>query len=190
MAFSHSDAGIKTFIAGGGDFHDPLNWSPPGVPTSADRVVIPSGGTCYIQQDTMIDTVEIEAGATLLLDPLVTNITLTLLNSTNNTGGFPDNSLIDGTLECASGGFGTLFSHLYFDSTHTLTGEGVVRLTGGDIIINDARTLTNELAVPGKGVRGGYTVRALGSAEVKRTGSATVALRPRMEMSCSRAMSI
>jgi hypothetical protein len=34
---------IKVFIGGEHFFHEPTAWSPPGVPTPQDRIVIPAG---------------------------------------------------------------------------------------------------------------------------------------------------
>jgi hypothetical protein len=156
------------FIALTGDFHNALNWTPTGVPSSQDRIAIPTGHVCYVLASATVDTANIETGAKVWVQASSSsgNVTLTLVNSANNIGGFPDNSLIDGVLECSGGGGSN--AHLYFQGSHTVAGNGSIEMGGGEIVINDSKTLTSDLAQASSGIRGGFTMRSLGLTQVKR----------------------
>ena len=60
-------ADIKVFIAQQHFFHEPTAWSPTGVPTAQDRIVIPANSTCYVVLDATVDTVDVQAGGLLIV---------------------------------------------------------------------------------------------------------------------------
>lgn len=43
-------AADKTWVGGSGDWHDPAQWDPAGVPAAGDTAIFPFGGTCAVTQ--------------------------------------------------------------------------------------------------------------------------------------------
>jgi hypothetical protein len=140
MALAQSQ---KEFTPSGstGDWNQLLNWTPNGVPTLSDDVLIPDGKTCTISgasNDAFCKSLEVETGATLEVQD---GLTLTIRPPANHS--YADLKL-DGTIEISDDtetgvlrlemtgllthvfeilGEGTLFgdpAEIQTDSTHTV----------------------------------------------------------------------
>jgi hypothetical protein len=155
-----ASAGVKTFdpqSSTSGLWNTPGDWSPSGVPTEADRAVIPSGKTCLVAgTDGVADTIEVSGTLNI-----AAGRKLTLDNDNDNVAGTPDNSVVNDevVLEWASGG-----STLKFDENdHEVTGSGRIegRHTDCKIQIAAGTTLTNQLSATGEGVRHILTIEGL-----------------------------
>jgi hypothetical protein len=151
-------AGVKNFVPSTGVWNTASNWSPVGVPGTADRVVIQSGQTCTLDVTTTADTLNIEGTATLVIPD---GYTLTLENDNDNISpSGADNSVVDGTL--AIQGSSTTDAVLRFaTATHKVSGGG--KITGQQtdhalIKIAAGKRLYNQLAASGKGIRGSMTI--------------------------------
>lgn len=148
---------VKTFQPGSGSWSTGSNWDPVGVPTEADRVVIPDDTVCNINTTAHADTLEIEAGGTL---NILSDQSLSLDNDNNNVGGGdPDNSIIDGILFITGGDDPGIF--YTYQQSHWISGDG--RIQGEDVNalveIGAGTTLTNLLDTVGEGFYGGMTIK-------------------------------
>jgi hypothetical protein len=164
-----SHAGIKTFNDSvSNNFHDAGNWTPNGVPTHDDRVVIPSGETCNVVAngatvEFTIDTMEVDG--VLNIDD---GITLILENDDDNVAGgglgpsSPDDTTIDGIVNVGASSGGTLFVKMLWPTLaeHVFGGDGtlrgfddsVIRILGGDVF-------TSLLGASGaNGIMGSFTI--------------------------------
>ncbi len=156
-----------TFTASSGNWSASGNWSN-GVPTEADRAVIPSGKTCNVDiSNAVADTIEVqESGGT----PGVLNIQagqkLTLDNDNDNCcgAGTPDHSVVNGqvVIQWSSGSGGGVLK--IDENDHEVTGSG--RIQGDNVAskiqIASGRTLTNQLITGGEGIRGKLTIEGSG----------------------------
>ncbi|MCW5777367.1 MAG: hypothetical protein KIS87_13095 [Phycisphaeraceae bacterium] len=161
-------ADIVTFTgATSDDWHTSSNWDK-GIPTTTDRVIIPANLHAVIRlDDVTVDTVEIEAEASLTVEP---GLTLELRNGIKNIGGgggpsrscrAGDNSRIDGAL--VLGVSETEGATLRIAScNHLFAGDGMIigmgQFENAVILIDSGRTLTNELAEVDNGIRGAMTI--------------------------------
>ncbi|MFM9994408.1 MAG: hypothetical protein ACKVU4_01260 [Phycisphaerales bacterium] len=161
-------AGIKTFTAassGGttGNWNVAGDWSPNGVPTEADRVVIPTGKHCKVNIDTAVaDTVEVQTtGDTNGVLQILGDQKLTLDNDNDNIGATdPDDSIINGTFIVGDSSTGGTL--VFAENIHTVSGGGTIAgLKQSTIQIAATRTLTNKLADTGKGIRGELVIEGL-----------------------------
>lgn len=154
-----AEATNKTFTPSGnsGVWNDANNWSPNGVPTNNDNVVIPSGKTCNVdvtnaaaQTMEVYGNLHVQPGKKLSLDLSNANVPL---DSFVDAGGIV-------LLQHDMTGDGTL---AFFQGTHTVSGGG--RIEGQDegcvIEIGAGNVLTNELDARGEGIRGSLTIRGL-----------------------------
>lgn len=152
-----AEGGVKTFQPGSGSWNVGVNWDPDGVPTAADRVIIPTGKVCAIDDDdALADTVVIQGTGQLIIDA---GFTLTLDNDNDNTAADPDNSEIDGTLFITGGGTPAA---LYIIDGHHLTG-GDGQILGDDVAalveIAANTILINQMDEVGGGFAGGMTIK-------------------------------
>ncbi|MFM9996289.1 MAG: G8 domain-containing protein [Phycisphaerales bacterium] len=150
-----ASATTKTFVPSSGIWNDVNNWSPSGLPTVNDNVVIPGGKVCNVDITTataqtmeVYGTLNIQPGKKLTLDLYTSNV--------------PLDSIVDGivTLVHDNTGFGTL---TFAQGTHTVTGDG--RIAGQEVTctieVGSSSILTNELAGSGEGIRESLTIRGL-----------------------------
>jgi hypothetical protein len=151
----NQDAKVYYFYASGGSgpANDPNYWYTDScavhtvrddrVPGPDDRVVICSGQTCNVTEDTAWDTVDVDG--TLNVQ---TGYMLTLQNDDDNLGGGigSDNSNVDGTISLAGSG-----STLSFTSDHNVSGSGSIVGQSNTAVIEiaDNQTLTNTAAIEG-----------------------------------------
>lgn len=161
-ALSHvATAGTKTFNQSNSTWNLGTNWTPNGVPTEADRVVIPSDKICTVDINTAVaDTIDV-AGL-LVID---TDKKLTLDNDNDNVNGTPDNSSVTGEVQIKHRG--TLFfdenSHIVSGSTGKVVGNPGIYTYEAYVEIDYNTTLTNELASTTGGFRKGMQIRGLTS---------------------------
>ncbi|MFM9996312.1 MAG: hypothetical protein ACKVU4_10990 [Phycisphaerales bacterium] len=158
-------ADIKTFQPNTGTWHDEDNWSPTGIPTAADRAVIPAGKTCNIDSDDAIaDTIVVASTGLLYIYP---SYTLTLENNNNNIDSAPDDHEINGDVVMLVNPSGppTAGGSIAFTSLdHRVDGDGTV---WGDnptyCVVSIAANikLINRLAEAGQGMRGSMTIEGL-----------------------------
>ncbi len=149
-------AEVKTFTPqnGVGDFHDPTNWTPQGVPGPGDRVVIVDQDVCNLRQDATIETIvvgelnafEFASGVLVIGDPTGTNaVTLTLTNHTCGIAPTCGNvhSIVHGTLELLPNA-----ALSFTTQDHTISGNGQIlsrESTNPEIRIAQGITFRNEL---------------------------------------------
>jgi len=124
----------KTWVGSGSggastDFNTASNWSPSGVPSSCDDVVInfTSGGTCLVSSNTAVKTLQISASGNITPRfGLGQNITFEVLGNTsisNSTGGsnWIDITVHNGSLFIFDGSFTTTSTA---NSTYIFEGYG------------------------------------------------------------------
>ena len=153
---------VITFVASMGEWHNELNWSPQQVPTEADRVVIPDGKWCQIENDdAFADTIVVEEGGIL---EIMSGMVLTLDNDDDNISpSGTDHSIVDGEVRIE---YDPDPAVLFFaERSHIVRGDGVIRGvdTAAEIRIAAGIRLQSELADTAGGVRGGLTIRGLAS---------------------------
>jgi len=154
---------IKEFTASGSNWNVPSNWSPAGIPTASDRVVIPAGVQCIIPENyqAVADTINVKATTVdgeLYIQP---GASLTLDNDSPHISD-PDDSIVDGFIWLNSAG-GATATLQFITASHSVSGGG--RIEGFDhttckIKVANPITLTNNLASLGEGIRGGITFEA------------------------------
>lgn len=141
-------------------WHDPDNWTPPGVPTEADRVVIPENKWCQIENDdAFADTIVVEEGGIL---EIMSGMVLTLDNDDDNFEPHdPDHSIVNGIVWIRYDPDPAILR--VADASHTFVGEGAIH--GWDetalVEIGAGLMLMNGLNDPLGGFRGGMTIRGL-----------------------------
>lgn len=149
------EAGVKTFSPSGssGNWSTGSDWSPSGVPTQADRAVIPSNKTCTVDTDTAVaDTIDVQG--TLIIPP---DSQLTLDNDNDNIQANPDNSVVDGLVLFTDDSNDPHDSELFFDENdHIVTGDGTIQGEWGGAIIRTEEVLTSRL--DNSGIRGALSI--------------------------------
>jgi large repetitive protein len=105
--------------ASSGNWSDPLIWTPNGVPTSIDNVIIPNGVTVIINVDGAVcNNITIESGGTLEISG---SNTLTVYGNWTNNGIFTANSsmvIFEGSGPATIGGASTtLFKRITLNKT-------------------------------------------------------------------------
>lgn len=147
---------VKTFVPGSGNWHVAGNWSPSGVPTEADRVIIPEGKICSIADDAEADTIVVEVEAQLIIQG---GQTLTLDNDDPHGSNDPDHSIVDGSV-ILQGEDAVLF---IAENDHVVSGDGRVWGLHNDarIDIDDYITFGNFLATTGEGILGQLVSRGI-----------------------------
>lgn len=157
-------AGTTTY-SGTGSWHTGGNCSN-GVPTEADRAVIPSGANCTIDgmNDAVADTIEVQTGGS---GPGILNIAdgrkLTLDNDNDNCcGAGADHSVINGIVNLQA--FSTGSTLKFDENDHDLSGTGQIDgdYEGCKLQIAAGKTLTNNLATEGQGIRNALTIEGTG----------------------------
>ncbi len=150
-------ATTKTFSPGGGssgNWNVAGNWSPSGVPTEADDVVIPENKSCTVDIVTAVaDRITLEADATVIIP---VNCKLTLDNDSGNGSSIGLRAEI--YLDAVPGGNASPPILAFIDQDHAVTGAGGIR---GDhsscaITIQDGIMLTSSLSTDG--INGSLTI--------------------------------
>ncbi len=162
---------VFTFNAPSGNFNNPANWIPQGIPDANDRIVIPEDMDCIVTVDATIDTMVVESDGTLRVNP---GVTLTLENDDHIAHEcqplqpnciLSDNSIVNGTVvlifdqNSATGG-----SLRFVNKGHTVAGEGSIRAsdtTASKIQIAGDIVLKNQLAAADNGIIGAMTIEGL-----------------------------
>ncbi len=147
---------VKTFVPGSGNWHVAGNWSPSGVPTEADRVIIPEGKICSIADDAEADTIVVEADAQLTIQG---GHTLTLDNDDPHGDQDPDHSIVDGQVRLEGEDDVLLFA----ENDHSITGDGQIwgRHNNARIDIDADVTFSSHLGATDQGIRGQLIIRGL-----------------------------
>ncbi|WP_423130330.1 MBG domain-containing protein [Gaoshiqia sp. Z1-71] len=101
-----------------GDWNDPTIWTPNGVPSSSNDVIIPNGVTVTINGDAVCQNLTIQSGATLVFN-------------TDNTLAISGDLTISGTLTMISGSNINLSGNWINDGAFT-AGGGTVTFTGSN----------------------------------------------------------
>lgn len=73
-------AADKSWVGGSGDWHDPAQWDPVGVPAAGDIAIFPSGGVCAVTQAVAI------AGLNLTNATMNNTATMVVTNFTYHSG--------------------------------------------------------------------------------------------------------
>lgn len=88
----------KTFNATNGNWNVASNWSPKGIPSNADHVIIPMGSTATVTGNVQCAQLKVQEGGKLVISGNVE-----ILVSRNNNGDKSDYIVIDGTLSFENG---------------------------------------------------------------------------------------
>lgn len=153
MAPASVIGGTKTFNVSSGNWSNSNNWSPTGVPTEADDVIIPTSTTlCTVDISTAVaDTIVVETGAVVNIS---VSCKLTLDNDSSS------GSTVDGQIFLDSSGNSAPPILAFIDQSHVVDGDG--RIWGDNsgcvILIGTGITLTSQLAAADEGIRGSLTI--------------------------------